>query len=318
VTHSEADIHDALRRAMGGDFDYEILSVMRWVRRELVADRYGAERVFIAGDAAHLMSPTGGFGMNTGIQDAVDLGWKLAAAVQGWAGSGLLRSYESERQPVAVRNVTEASSNLGRMLSTRQRRPPPEIFQAGSAGDAARVDYGRWFSETMRHEWFTIGFHLGYRYDDSPIIVPDGTPAPPLPTSTYVQSARPGARAPHAWLPDGCSTLDLFGRGFVLLRLGPDAPSGDGIRSAASAAGVPLEVVEIDLAEVNELYARRLVLVRPDGHVAWRADEEPADARALIEVVRGARGCGSLQQDARTTNDASAIAPAHSQRGGRP
>src|SRR5205823_1023687 len=96
VTHSEADIHDALRRAMGGDFDYEILSVMRWVRRELVADRYGAERVFIAGDAAHLMSPTGGFGMNTGIQDAVDLGWKLAAAVQGWAGSGLLRSYESE------------------------------------------------------------------------------------------------------------------------------------------------------------------------------------------------------------------------------
>jgi 2-polyprenyl-6-methoxyphenol hydroxylase-like FAD-dependent oxidoreductase len=318
VTHSEADIRDALRRAMGGDFDCEILSVMRWVRRELVADRYGAERVFIAGDAAHLMSPTGGFGMNTGIQDAVDLGWKLAAAVQGWAGSGLLRSYEIERQPVAVRNVTEASSNLGRMLSTRQRRPPPEIFQAGPAGDAARVDYGRWFSETMRHEWFTIGFHLGYRYDSSPIIVPDGTPAPPLPTSTYVQSARPGARAPHAWLPDGCSTLDLFGRGFVLLRLGPDAPSGDGIRSAASPAGVPLEVVEIDLAEVNELYARRLVLVRPDGHVAWRADEEPADARALIEVVRGARGCGSLQQDARTTNDASAIAPAHSQRGGRP
>jgi 2-polyprenyl-6-methoxyphenol hydroxylase-like FAD-dependent oxidoreductase len=307
VTHSEADIRDALRRAMGGDFDCEILSVMRWVRRELVADRYGAERVFIAGDAAHLMSPTGGFGMNTGIQDAVDLGWKLAAAVQGWAGSGLLRSYEIERQPVAVRNVTEASSNLGRMLSTRQRRPPPEIFQAGPAGDAARVDYGRWFSETMRHEWFTIGFHLGYRYDSSPIIVPDGTPAPPLPTSTYVQTARPGARAPHAWLPDGRSSLDLFGRGFVLLRLGPDAPHGEGICSAASEASVPLEVVEIDLAEVNELYARRLVLVRPDGHVAWRADEEPADARALIEVVRGARGCGNLRQDAPTTNDSSAV-----------
>jgi hypothetical protein len=307
VTHSEADIRDALRRAMGGDFDCEILSVMRWVRRELVADRYGAERVFIAGDAAHLMSPTGGFGMNTGIQDAVDLGWKLAAAVQGWAGSGLLRSYEIERQPVAVRNVTEASSNLGRMLSTRQRRPPPEIFQAGPAGDAARVDYGRWFSETMRHEWFTIGFHLAYRYDSSPIIVPDGTPAPPLPTSTYVQTARPGARAPHAWLPDGRSSLDLFGRGFVLLRLGPDAPHGEGICSAASEASVPLEVVEIDLAEVNELYARRLVLVRPDGHVAWRADEEPADARALIEVVRGARGCGNLRQDAPTTNDSSAV-----------
>jgi 2-polyprenyl-6-methoxyphenol hydroxylase-like FAD-dependent oxidoreductase len=312
VTHSESDIHAALRRAMGRDFDYEILSVMRWVRRELVADSYGTGRVFIAGDAAHLMSPTGGFGMNTGIQDSVDLGWKLAAAVQGWAGSDLLRSYGIERRPVAIRNVTEASSNLGRMLSTRQRRPPPEIFQGGETGDAARADYGRWFTETMRHEWFTIGIHLGYRYDDSPIIVPDGTPAPPLSISTYAQTARPGARAPHAWLPDGRSTLDLFGRGFVLFRLGGDAPRGEGISSAAAEAGVPLEVIALDLAEVNELYARRLVLIRPDGHVAWRADEEPADARALIDVVRGARDCGSLQQDARPTHDSSAVAIGHS------
>jgi 2-polyprenyl-6-methoxyphenol hydroxylase-like FAD-dependent oxidoreductase len=312
VTHSESDIHAALRRAMGRDFDYEILSVMRWVRRELVADSYGTGRVFIAGDAAHLMSPTGGFGMNTGIQDSVDLGWKLAAAVQGWAGRDLLRSYGIERRPVAIRNVTEASSNLGRMLSTRQRRPPPEIFQGGETGDAARADYGRWFTETMRHEWFTIGIHLGYRYDDSPIIVPDGTPAPPLSISTYAQTARPGARAPHAWLPDGRSTLDLFGRGFVLFRLGGDAPRGEGISSAAAEAGVPLEVIALDLAEVNELYARRLVLIRPDGHVAWRADEEPADARALIDVVRGARDCGSLQQDARPTHDSSAVAIGHS------
>jgi 2-polyprenyl-6-methoxyphenol hydroxylase-like FAD-dependent oxidoreductase len=303
VNHSEADIRTALRRAAGRDFDYEILSVMRWVRRELVADSYGTERVFIAGDAAHLMSPTGGFGMNTGIQDAVDLGWKLSATIQGWAGSSLLRSYEIERRPVAVRNVTEASSNLGRMLSTRQRLPPPEIFQAGAAGDASRADYGRWFTETMRHEWFTLGFHLGYRYDSSPIIVPDGTPAPPLPTSSYVQTARPGARAPHAWLPDGRSTLDLFGRGFVLLRLARDAPGGERIAGAAAQAGVPLEVIALDVAQVSELYQRRLVLVRPDGHVAWRADEEPANARALIELVRGARDCGSLRQ---------------SQRGGRP
>jgi 2-polyprenyl-6-methoxyphenol hydroxylase-like FAD-dependent oxidoreductase len=289
VTHSEADIRAALRRAVGRDFDYEILSVMHWVRRELVADSYGTERVFIAGDAAHLMSPTGGFGMNTGIQDAVDLGWKLAAAVRGWAGSSLLRSYESERRPVAVRNVTEASSNLSRMLSTRRRLPPPEIFQAGPAGDAAREDYGRWFTATMRHEWFTIGIHLGYRYDGSPIIVPDGTPAPPLTTSSYVQNARPGARAPHAWLPDGRSTLDLFGRGFVLLRLGRDAPGGEGMARAAAEAGVPLDVIALDVADVSELYQRRLVLVRPDGHVAWRADQPPADPRALIELVRGAR-----------------------------
>jgi 2-polyprenyl-6-methoxyphenol hydroxylase-like FAD-dependent oxidoreductase len=291
VNHNEADIHDALRRAMGRnlghDFDYEILSVMRWVRRELVADRYGSKRVFIAGDAAHLMSPTGGFGMNTGIQDAVDLGWKLAAKIRGWAGPGLLRSYEIERRPVAVRNVTEASSNLTRMLSTRHRLPPPEIFQADAAGDAARTDYGRWFTETMRHEWFTIGIHLGYRYDDSPIVWPDDTPAPPLETPTYTQTARPGARAPHAWLPDGRSTLDLYGRGFTLLRLGPDAPSGNSIRDAAASAGVPLDIVPLDVRAVTELYQRRLVLVRPDGHVAWRADAEPTDARALIDAVRG-------------------------------
>jgi 2-polyprenyl-6-methoxyphenol hydroxylase-like FAD-dependent oxidoreductase len=319
VNHSESDIREALRRAVGRDFDYEILSVMRWVRRELVADSYGTDRVFIAGDAAHLMSPTGGFGMNTGIQDAVDLGWKLAAVIGGWAGSDLLRSYEIERRPVAVRNVTEASSNLGRMLSTRQRLPPPEIFQAGHAADAARADYGRWFTETMRHEWFTVGFHLGYRYDGSPTVVPDGTPAPPLPTSSYVQTARPGARAPHAWLPDGRSTLDLFGRGFVLLRLGPDAPDGNSIATAAREAGVPLDVVALDLPQVSELYQSRLVLVRPDGHVAWRADALPEDARDLIEVVRGARGCGSLQQGQRATDDAAATqAAAHSPRGERP
>jgi 2-polyprenyl-6-methoxyphenol hydroxylase-like FAD-dependent oxidoreductase len=308
VTHTEADIRDALQRAVGRGFDYELLSVMRWVRRELVADRYATERVFLAGDAAHLMSPTGGFGMNTGIQDAVDLGWKLAARVRGWAGSELLRSYEIERRPVAVRNVTEASSNLGRMLATRQRLPPPEIFQAGPAGDAARKDYGEWFAQTMRHEWFTIGFHLGYRYDASPAIWPDGTPAPPLETSTYTQTARPGARAPHVWLPDGRSTLDLFGHGFTLLRLGSDAPSGESVRTAAAAASVPLDVIHLEGPEVTALYQRRLVLVRPDGHVAWRADREPEDACALIEVVRGAKAWASLGQlDDAADNKASAI-----------
>jgi hypothetical protein len=269
VNHSEADIAAALTRAMGRDFDYEILSVMRWVRRELVADRYGRGRVFIAGDAAHLMSPTGALGMNTGIQDAVDLGWKLEAAVRGWGGAELLRSYESERRPVALRNVAASTENLGRMLATR-------------------ADYGAWFTEAMRHEWFMNGFHLGYRYDDSPIVWPDGTPAPPLETRTYTQTARPGARAPHVALPDGSSTLDLFGRGFTLLRLGPNAPSGAGMLQAAADAGVPIRVVALDQPEVIAAYQRALVLVRPDGHVAWRADAEPLQPAAVIDTVRGA------------------------------
>jgi 2-polyprenyl-6-methoxyphenol hydroxylase-like FAD-dependent oxidoreductase len=296
VVHSGADIHNALRRAIGREFDYEILSVMRWVRRELVADSYGTDRVFIVGDAAHLMSPTGGFGMNTGIGDAVDLGWKLEAALRGWAGRALLRSYEVERRPVAMRNATAASANLARMLSTRENRPPATIFQSGPVGDAARKEYGQWFTETMRHEWFTIGYHLGYRYDDSPIIWPDGTPAAPLETTTYTQTARPGARAPHVWLRNGRSTLDLFGGAFTLLRLGASAPTGESIRIAAADAGIPVEVARLDEPEIGELYQRRLVLVRPDGHVAWRADDPPADARALIDVVRGARDWASLSE----------------------
>jgi 2-polyprenyl-6-methoxyphenol hydroxylase-like FAD-dependent oxidoreductase len=287
ITHTEDDIRAALRRAMGRDFDYQILSVMRWVRRELVADRYGTDRVFIAGDAAHLMSPTGGFGMNTGIGDAVDLGWKLEAVVSGWGGAELLRSYEAERRPVGLRNVAEASRNLGRMLATRERLPESAVFEPGAAGDAARKAYGDWFAAIMRHEWFANGVMLGYRYDNSPIVWPDGTPAPPDPSHPYTQTARPGARAPHVVLDDGRSTLDLFGRGFTLLRLGADPPATGRIEGAAAQRGVPLRSVHRREPRLLAAYERALVLVRPDGHVAWRADAEPADGDALIDVVSG-------------------------------
>jgi 2-polyprenyl-6-methoxyphenol hydroxylase-like FAD-dependent oxidoreductase len=284
IEHTKADIDASLTRAMGRAFDYEILSVMRWVRRELVADRYGASRVFIAGDAAHLMSPTGGFGMNTGIGDAVDLGWKLQAMIEGWGGRDLLHSYEAERRPVGLRNVAEASRNLGRMLETRRRPPPPEAL---AGDDAARKKYGDWFAATMRREWFANGIMLGYRYDNSPIVVPDGTPASADDPNVYVQTARPGGRAPHVWLSDGRSALDLYGRGFTLLRLGADPPATRNIEKAAAERGVPLRVVLLDDPKALAAYERRLVLVRPDGHVAWRADAEPDDAAVLIDKVRG-------------------------------
>jgi 2-polyprenyl-6-methoxyphenol hydroxylase-like FAD-dependent oxidoreductase len=295
VTHNEADIDAALRRAVGRDFNYEIESVLRWVRRELVADSFGHGRVFIAGDAAHLMSPTGGLGMNTGIGDAADLGWKLEAVLRGWGGKHLLHSYEAERRPVALRNVGVSSQNLGRMLATRARRPPAALFEAGAQGGAARREYGAWFTETMRHEWFMNGVHLGYRYDESPIVWSDGTPAPPLESMTYTQTARPGARAPHVWLPDGRSTLDLFGRGFVLLRLAASAPSGDSLRAAAQHRGVPLQIVTLEIPEVLQAYQSRLILVRPDGHVAWRDDQEPEEAGVVMDVIRGARPFADVQ-----------------------
>jgi 2-polyprenyl-6-methoxyphenol hydroxylase-like FAD-dependent oxidoreductase len=287
-TYSEDEVRAAIIKAVGREFDFEILSIMPWIRRELVADSYGTKRVFIAGDAAHLNSPTGAFGMNTGIQDAVDLGWKLAACLEGWGSPGLLAAYEVERRPVAIRNVKEASNNLSRMLSARDRKPPPQAFEPGPDGDRARAEFGRRYTEIMRHEWFTLGVHLGYRYEGSPIVVPDGTQEPPDDYANYVQTSRPGHRAPHVWLGPGRSTLDLFGRRFVLLRIGAAPPDCEGLRQAAASRGVPLAIDDIDDAAVAEQYERRLVLVRPDGHVAWRGDAPPADPVAIIDRVRGA------------------------------
>ena len=173
------------------------------------------------------------------------------------------------------------------MLATRERLPGPEIFQPGQANDAARKEYGEWFAAIMRHEWFANGVMMGYRYDNSPIIRADGTPAPPDLSHPYVQTARPGARAPHVWLGENRSTLDLFGRGFVLLKLGKAAPSSANIEKAASERGVPLAMHALADDKVLAAYERALVLVRPDGHVAWRAGAEPADAGVLIDTVRG-------------------------------
>lgn len=283
----ESEIRELIVRAMGKPFEFEIESVMPWTRRELVADSYGTDRVFLAGDACHLMSPTGGFGMNTGIADAVDIAWKLEAAVKGWSGPNLLKSYGIERKPVAERAVKEASGNLGRMLAARKTAPPEIAFKPGPEGAAARKQYGDWYTEIMRREWYSIGIHLGFDYYHSPVICPDGSPAPPDEVSHYKQTGRPGHRAPHVWLQDGKSILDLFGRGYVLLCFG--AADGEGFAKAASRRRVPLEIVEVNGEKAaRSLYGANYVLVRPDGHVAWRGDTLPEDAGRVIEVVRGA------------------------------
>ncbi len=284
----EADIRAAIRRATGFEFDYEIISVMPWVRRELVAESFGAGRVFIAGDAAHMMSPTGGFGMNTGIQDAVDLAWKLDASIKGWAGEKLLDSYEAERRPVGLRNVREASRNLGRMISPGAN---DALLEDHAEGEAVRARVGREFSEQMRNEWFTLGVHLGYRYDPSPICWQEAGEAIPDDPMHYVPSARPGGRAPHVWLADGRSTLDLFGAGFTLLRLGATAPDAAPLARRAAELKMPLQVVALNEPDVLKAYDRALILVRPDGHVAWRGNDWPggeAGVARLLDVVRGA------------------------------
>jgi 2-polyprenyl-6-methoxyphenol hydroxylase-like FAD-dependent oxidoreductase len=278
-----ADIAALMRRCMGRDVPYTIEDKSLWIRKRTVADRFGDGRVLIAGDAAHAHPPNGGLGMNTGIQDAFDLGWKLAATLAGWGGPDLIASYDHERRPASARAAEVSLANYRRLVSAEQRA---EILSPTSAGDAARRAIGERLVEENEKSWHPVGVHLGYIYHPSPIVVPDGTPVPADDTFGYRPTAFPGARAPHVWLAPQRSILDLFGDGFVLLKFG-EAPS-DAIERAAESRGVPLAVHRIDHREAAALYRRRLVLVRPDGHVAWRGDSQPDDALMLIETVRGA------------------------------
>ena len=278
------DPAELVRRAIGAPLAIEILSVQNWLPRQLVAESYGTSRCFLAGDACHLFVPTGGFGMNTGIGDAVDLAWKIEAVLKGWGGPQLLASYERERRPVGLGNTLEAADNYDR--SGEIFIQPAALEEPGPAGEAARAAAASKLPPKIKH-FAPIGVHLGYHYENSPIIVPDGTTPPAFDAARYSPSARPGHRAPHAWLSHNRSTLDLFGCGFCLMRFA-DAPDSRGLRGAAEAAGLPLREVSISDPAIAALYERKLVLVRPDGHVAWRGDDAPADPRRLIDIVRGA------------------------------
>jgi len=282
------DGHAYLRRLAGTDVPYEILSEMNWERRERVAEHYRKGRVFIAGDAAHQNSPTGGLGLHTGLADAVDLGWKLVAVIKGWGGDKLLDSYEAERKPIALLNVQASTDEF---LLLADLPGGPEIAEDSPRGAALRRRWAEAYraSSGATGPTFTENLRLGYCYEASPICVDDGSPPIPIETVEFVPSARPGTRAPHAWIREKRSTLDFFGSGrFVLLRLGADPPSAETIAAAAAARGVPFASIDLADEAVARLYERRLVLVRPDGHVAWRSDKAPVDATALIDRVRGA------------------------------
>ncbi len=283
----EAVDRDALvRRAVGRPIDVEWAGLSIWNRRSAVAEHYGKGRVLLAGDAVHQLSPTGALGMNTGIGDAVDLGWKLAATIQGWGGPELLASYDAERRPVGLRNVAMTTEFF--LTQDQYAGGLGAIDQDSDEGRRLRAQLGERVVRDVGAMFRTIGLQIGYRYEDSPVCIPDDTAAPPDEAGDYVPSARPGSRAPHAWLRDSQSILDLFGRGFVLLRFGADAPDGAALTAAAAARGVPLETATVEETKAAVLYERRLALIRPDGHVAWRGDTLPGDAGALIDRVRGA------------------------------
>jgi 2-polyprenyl-6-methoxyphenol hydroxylase-like FAD-dependent oxidoreductase len=285
ATPDAVDREFYLRRALGGSFEVEWVDVNIWRRRSALAERYGQGRVFLAGDAVHQLSPTGGMGMNTGVADAADLGWKLAAVLAGWGGKGLLESYDAERRPVGARAVRMATW----FYKNAENFPKgsPRLDEDSDGGARLRQQVGAQLLHAIGPEFRTVGLQLGYRYENSPICVPDGTPEPPDDPAEVTPSARPGSRAPHVWLGDGRSILDLFGVGFVLLRF-PGAPDCSAIGAAAQARAVPVATIAVEEPAAAALYERKLVLVRPDGHVAWRADLPPADPVALIDRVRGA------------------------------
>ena len=231
------DAEELLRSAFGKDLPHEILSVRRWSARNVVADAYRHGRIFFAGDAAHLNHPAAGLGLNTGLGDIVDLGWKLSAMLAGWGGDYLLDSYEPERRPVGLRNIGHADVSHS---TDRKQRTHPEIAMDTPAGAEARRKMGDELRQTQISKIITDGLALGYQYAGSPIVFGDGTVPLASSVSEYRPTTFPGSRAPHAWLSEGRSTLDVFGNGFTLLRLGADAPqpslAGARLRAAPCAA----------------------------------------------------------------------------------
>jgi len=280
ATLSPSEAAALIARATGVPGDYEILSSDLWVASRLIADRYRDGRVFLAGDACHLHPPFGGYGMNMGVADAVDLGWKLAAVLQGWGGEALLASYEVERKPVHEWIMDEAEANHA-VLSNQLWSEGLE--DAGPDGERRRADLGQRIRRDKRREFHTLGAVLGACYGPSPLIVGEG-PAPAADPITYRPTSRPGCLAPHLWLDADRSLYDLFGAGFALLTRDGGA---DPVIAEAEALGVPLQVVALP-AEAAERYPCALTLVRPDQHVAWRGESWRAGTLAQAAGIAAA------------------------------
>jgi 2-polyprenyl-6-methoxyphenol hydroxylase-like FAD-dependent oxidoreductase len=280
-------VADAMRRCVGRETPMQIIAHEPWTAgMALVAEKFADRRVFMAGDAVHLFTPTGGFGMNTGVDDAANLAWKLAAMVQGWGGARLLDTYESERQPIATRNTDAARQLTANIGGTDV---DPAIEQDSPAGEEARRKAGAMLA-TFGEQFASLGVQLGARYDSSPIVAAgDAPPADSL--IAYRPTSVPGGRAPHVWLDErrgpGSSLFDRFGGGFTLLRLGAKAPGASDMEAAAERLKIPLTILDIGSADARDLYDRDLALVRPDQYVAWRGNTAPSDPGRLLAQVVG-------------------------------
>jgi 2-polyprenyl-6-methoxyphenol hydroxylase-like FAD-dependent oxidoreductase len=288
VVETDADMARMFERVVAMPVDYEMLYVGQWRMNLLLAERYGDGRVFLAGDAAHLVIPTGGLGMNTGVGDAIDLSWKLAATLAGWGGPHLLASYENERRQVGARNV--AASGFAAKGRRRWRALyRPEIRDPTPTGAAAREQLARVADVEQHKVSDMIGAELGYRYVGSPLIAAEPGEGPPHDFMTYMPTTWPGARLPHVWLDDGSAMQDRigYGHGYTLLRLGCTRAETRGLQQAFAALGAPLQVLDLADARARDVYGYDLLLLRPDMHVVWRGNEAPSDPEKLAALATG-------------------------------
>ena len=285
---ANADFESVVRQLAGADVDVEILHVGEWTMHLLVAQRYRRGRVFIAGDAAHLVIPTGGLGLNTGVGDAIDLGWKLAAVLQGWGDDELLSSYETERRAVGLRN-RDASGFAAAGLEIWRSAFRANIRDDSDDGAATRAQVARLAQVAQRRSHEMSGVELGYTYASSPVICAEAGPPHESDYFHYLPSASPGSRLPHVLLSNGRPLQDLAGAGFTLLNFGR-AEIAAALVQALRSAGVPLTVLQLAEPQAHAVCGRRLVLLRPDLHVAWRGDESPEDSPHVARVVTGRAG----------------------------
>ena len=265
---------------------FEILSVALWHQNLLVAERYSDRRVFLAGDALHLMIPTAGLGMNTGVGDAIDLSWKLAGTIAGWGGSDLLSSYELERRPVGLHN-REVAGRAAAGLGSWRAACRPEIDHDTNEGEANREEVARLAAVGQRLSHEMIGTELGYSYADSPLICADDEPPAALVDDRYQPTTRPGSRLPHVWLDDGQPLHDRIGHEFTLVSLCPARVSLDALGQSFAKFGAHLDILQVESHTARNICGYDLVLVRPDLHVVWRGNELPADPDAIAAIATG-------------------------------
>jgi 2-polyprenyl-6-methoxyphenol hydroxylase-like FAD-dependent oxidoreductase len=288
VVETDADMARMFERVVAMPVKYDMLYVGQWRMNLLLADRYGEGRVFLAGDAVHLVIPTGGLGMNTGVGDATDLSWKLAATLQGWGGPDLLSSYEIERRQVGARNVA-ASGFAAAGRRTWRKLYRPEIRTQTPEGAAVRAELARVADVEQHKVSAMIGAELGYRYAGSPLIVAEPGEGPEQDFMTYTPTTWPGARLPHVWLRDGSAMQDRigYGHGYTLLRLGGTQADTNALQRAFAALGAPLQVLDIADERPRDVYGYDLLLLRPDMHVVWRGNEPPGEPQKLAALATG-------------------------------